>query len=185
MARTGLVTALAAATLVLSACGADKPAPVTALQPDAPTDLCASVPAAAKTGLETSSDTDTSGEPTAACSLRSAPGAQPQVRGVVTWLLLDDDDAADSVLASQCRAIDPTVYKVQADFNAQGADKTCAGSGKLGAADSATLAAVAGRTVVTVRWSATAAKPVPALAESTQVLEGVLKSVKGTTGTES
>ena len=181
MSRTSLVTVLAAATLVLSACGADKPAPLTALKPDAPADLCASVPQAAKTGLETSSDTDTTGDPTAACSLRSAPGAKPEVRGVVTWLLLDDDDEADGVLASQCRAIDTTVFKLQTGFNAKGADKTCAGSGKEGQADSATMAAVAGRTVVTVRWSATPATTSPALTESTQVLEGVLQSVSGST----
>ena len=99
MSRTGLVTVLAAAAFALSACGA-KPQPVTAIEPDAPADLCASVPDAAKTGLQTSSDTDTTGDPTAACSLRSAPGARPEVRGVVTWLLLDDDQQADGVLAS-------------------------------------------------------------------------------------
>jgi hypothetical protein len=180
MARTGLVTALAAATLLLSACGAaTKPAPLTAMAPDAPADLCASVPATARSGLESSSDTDTNGEPTAACSLRSAPGAKPDVQGVVTWLLLDDEDQADEVLASQCRAIDTAVYKVQAGFSAKGAEKTCAGSGKLGQADSATLAAVSGRTVVTVRWSATPAAQAHALTESTQVLEGVLRSVTG------
>jgi hypothetical protein len=184
MSRTGLVTVLAAATLALTACGA-KPQPVTAMQPDAPADLCASVPESAKTGLQVSSDTDTTGNPTAACSLRSAPGAQPEVRGVVTWLRLDDDQEADGVLASQCRAIDPTVYKVQTGFNAKGADKTCAGSGTLGQADSATMAAVTGRTVVTVRWTATPAETAPALAESTQVLEGVLQSVAGGSGTDS
>jgi hypothetical protein len=185
MSRTGLVTTLAAATLVLAACGATKPQPVTAAVPDAPANLCASVPDAARTGLLTSSDTDTTGDPTAACSLRSAPGARPEVRGVVTWLLLDDDQSADGVLASQCRAIDTTAYEVQSGFSAKGADKACAGNGKLSQAGSATLAAVAGRTVVTVRWTSSPAQSTQALTQSTQVLEGVLQSVSGISGADS
>jgi hypothetical protein len=183
MSRSGLVTVLAAATLVLSACGATKPQPVVAMQPDAPADLCASVPEAVKTGLETSADTDVNGDPTAACSLSSAPGVKPEVRGVVTWLQLDDDDVADGVLASQCRAIDTAVYEVQAGYAPQGSDKACGGSGKLGEADAATVAAVAGRTVVTVRWSAAPAQTPAAFPRSTEVLESVLKSL--TSGTAS
>ena len=72
---------------------------------------------------------------------------------MVTWLQLDDDGGADSVLASQCRAIDKSTYTEQSGFTAEGADQACAGSGKIGQADAATMAAVSGRAVVTVRWS--------------------------------
>jgi hypothetical protein len=178
MTRTAAAGALAAAALLLSGCGS-QPAPLTAMPPDAPADLCSSVPDVAKSGLQTSSDTDTTGDPTAACSLRSAAGVKPEVRGVVTWLLLDDDDSADGVLASQCRSIDTTVYHVQPGLAVNGADKTCGGSGKLGPADAATLAAVKGRAVVTVRWSAVPRQSTPAFARSEQVMQAVLQSAPG------
>lgn len=176
--RTSTAALLAAAALVLGGCGAE-PEPLTRTQPDAPDDLCALVPDAAKTGLQTSSDTDTTGDATAACSLRSAPGARPEVRGVVTWLLLDDDGTADGVLASQCRSIDTSVYRVQAGLSLTGADKACGGSGKLGDADAATMAAVRGRTVITVRWSAVPQQPPGAFARTQQVAEAVLQSSPG------
>src|SRR3954471_10359832 len=81
--------AILAAALLVSACGTE-PEPLEEMQPDAPADLCATVPAAAKEGLQASSNTDTTGAPTAACSLRSAPGAKPEVRAVITWNQLDD-----------------------------------------------------------------------------------------------
>ena len=147
------------------------------MQPDAPADLCSLVPETAKTGLESSSTTDSTGDPTAACSLRTAPGARPEERGVVTWLKLDDDGSADDVLASQCRSIDKATYRVQSGFTAQGADTACAGSGMVGGAGSATLAGVTGTEVVTVRWSSTPGVPAPTLARSKQVLESVLSAL--------
>jgi hypothetical protein len=176
MSRTALATALAAATLLLSACGSD-PAPLQAAPPDVPADLCALVPQTAKVGLQTSSDTDSTGDPTAACSLRTPPGARPEVHGVVTWTKLDDDGTADDVLSSQCRSIDKATYQVQAGFTAQGADTACAGSGMVGAAGSATLAGVTGTEVVTVRWSSSPGGPAPTLVRSKQVLESVLSSL--------
>ena len=181
MSRTALATALAAATLLLSACGAE-PQPLTAMQPDAPADLCSLVPETAKAGLESSSNTDTTGDPTAACSLRTAPGARPEEHGVVTWTKLDDDGTADGVLSSQCRSIDTATYRVQSGFTAQGADKACAGAGMLGAAGSATLAGVTGSEVVTVRWSSAPGVPAPTLARSKQVLESVLSAVAPPSG---
>lgn len=177
MRRAGLATVLAAASLALTACGASEPAPLTAMQPDAPADLCATVPEATRTGLETSSDTDTSGDPTAACSLRSAPGVSPEVRAVVTWLRVNDEKAADTVLDSQCRAIDRTVFREPAGLSIDGADKTCAGSGKVGSAEAATLAAVAGRTVITVRWSSQPGGAQSVLASTTQVATGLIGSL--------
>ena len=176
MSRTALATALAAAALVLSACGSD-PAPLKAVQPEVPADLCALVPPTAKAGLQTSSDSDDTGDPTAACSLRTAPGARPEVHAVVTWLKLDDDGTADDVLSSQCRSIDRATYQVQPGFTAQGADTACAGSGMVGAAGSATLAGVTGTEVVTVRWSSSPGGSAPTLARSKQVLESVLTAV--------
>ena len=176
MSRTALATALAAATLLLSACGA-QPQPLQALPPDVPADLCSLVPETAKAGLQTSSDADQTGNPTAACSLRTAPGARPEVRGVVTWTKLDDDSSADDVLSSQCRSIDQATYRVQSGFTVQGADKACAGAGAIGTVGSATLAGVTRSEVVTVRWSARPGVPAPTLARSKQVLESVLSAL--------
>ena len=125
-ARLGL---FAAGLLLLSGCGGSQPAALKPMEPEVPADLCATVPAAAKAGLVTNSDSDTTGNPTAACSLRSPDGSKAQVRAVVTWVQLDDDVTADDVLASQCRAIDRTEFKEQTGFAAQGADKACAASG--------------------------------------------------------
>ena len=163
--------------LVLTGCGASEPAPLKALPPDAPADLCSTVPAATRTGLETASNTDTSGDPTAACSLRSGPNDSPQVRVVITWIQLDDDGSADSVLASQCRSIDTATYRLQSGYSAQGADKACAGSGTIDGADAASIAAVAGRAVLTVRLSSKPAGTQPSLARGTQMLEGVIASL--------
>ena len=117
-----------------------------------PADLCATVPARARRRLiANSNDSDTTGNPTAACSLRSPDGAKNKVHAVVTWVQLDDDVSADEVLDSQCRAIDRTEFTEQAGFSAEGADKACAGSGTVDGADSATMAAVTDREVVTVR----------------------------------
>jgi hypothetical protein len=176
MSRTALATALAAATLLLAACGAE-PQPLKALPPDVPADLCSLVPETARAGLQTSSDSDETGNPTAACSLRTAPGARPEVRGVVTWTKLDDDSSADDVLSSQCRSIDRAAYRVQSGFTAQGADKACAGAGMVGGAGSATLAGVTRSEVVTVRWTASPGVPSPTLERSKQVLESVLSGV--------
>ena len=176
MSRTRVATLLAAAALLLSGCGSEPPAKLSPMQPDAPADLCSAVPAAAKAGLQTSSTSDTTGDPTAACSLRTASGVTPEVHGVVTWLQLDDDGTADSVYASQCRAVDHSVYRTPSGV-VTGSDKSCGGSGRVGRADSATLASVAGRTVMTVRWSSAPPQSTSAMARSTQVMEAMLHSL--------
>lgn len=178
-ARLGVPFGLVvAALLVLSGCGAD-PEPLKPMQPEVPTDLCADVPSAARTGLVTNSDSDTSGNPTAACSLRSPDGSGDQVRAVVTWLQLDDDVSADDVLSSQCRSIDKTEFTEQAGFTVAGADRACAGSAKAASQDSATMAAVKDREVVTVRLTAVPPGSPKALERATQMLAGVLSSVSG------
>jgi hypothetical protein len=178
-ARLGVPFGLVVAgLLVLSGCGAD-PAPLKPMQPEVPADLCANVPNAARTGLVTNSNTDTSGNPTAACSLRSPDGSADQVRAVVTWLQLDDDASADNVLSSQCRAIDKSEFQDQAGFTVQGADRACAASAKASTEDSATMAAVKDRQVVTVRYTALPPGNPRALQRAQQMLEGVLSSVAG------
>jgi hypothetical protein len=175
-ARLGLVVA---GLLLLSGCGGAEPAPLKPMQPEVPADLCSTLPDAARTGLVTNSNSDTTGNPTAACSLRSPDGSKGQVRAVVTWVQLDDDVTADDVLSSQCRSIDKTEFKVQAGFQAQGADRACAASGTSGGSDSATMAAVSNREVVTVRYTSLPPGTTPALDLSKQMLEGVLASVAG------
>ena len=167
-------------TLLLAAgCGSAQPAPLKATKPEIPADLCATVPEAARAGLIADSDTDQTGNPTAACSLRSPTGAATEVRAVVTWLQTNDEDSANEVWSSQCRAIDRLQYRVQAGFRPAGADQACAGSGKVDGADSATLAAVKGLEIVTVRLSSLPPVGTPAMARAQQMLEGVLSSVTG------
>jgi hypothetical protein len=149
------------------------------MEPEVPADLCAAVPAATRKGLEQSSSTDTGGNPTAACSLRSRGGDSPEVRAVVTWLKTNDELSADEVLASQCRSIDRQAYRVQRGFEAEGADTACAGSGKADGTDAATMAAVSGLQVVTVRVSSLPAGRTPALDRAQQMLEGVLSELAG------
>lgn len=169
------------ATLLLAAgCGDSEPAPVQAMEPETPADLCATVPPAARQGLVATATSNDTGLPTAACSLRTPDSADKEVRAVVTWLKSDDEVSADEVLDSQCRAVDRRDYRVEPGFRAAGADKACAASGKISGADSATLAGVNGLEVVTVRLSSEVAGGPTALARGQQMLEGVLAALTGT-----
>lgn len=166
---------LALATLLLAtACGSTEPEPLEAVEPEVPADLCAAVPASTREGLVESASTDPTGNPTAACSLRSSSGAPTEVQAVVTWLKTSDEFSADAALASQCRSIDRADFRVQGGFEAEGAETACAGSGKVGGADSTTMAAVSGLEIVTVRLSSLPAGKTPALDRGKQMLEGVL-----------
>lgn len=168
------------ATLLLAAgCGSTEPEPLTSMPPEVPADLCATIPGAARQGLLTNSSTDETGNPTAACSLRSPDSAATEVRAVVTWLQTSDEYSADEVLDSQCRAIDRTRFAEQRGFQAAGAEKACAASGRVDGADSATIAAGNGLEVVTVRVAALPPGGAPALARAQQILEGVLSSLAG------
>ncbi len=167
--------------LVATGCGGSEPEPLKAMDPEVPADLCATVPDSAKTGLVSNSNTDTTGNPTAACSLRSAPSARHEVRAVVTWEQLSDDVTAGQVLDSQCRAVDRLEFKVQSGFSAKGADKACAASGIREGAGSVTMAAMSGREVVTVRLSEQPVGGQPVSARAQQMLEGVLTSMAGST----
>ena len=180
-ARRACLGVVMSTLLVVSGCGDDsEPEPLKAMEPEVPADLCATVPEALKTGLVANSNTDTTGNPTAACSLRSSPDAKSEVRAVVTWVQVNDDVTAGQVLDSQCRSIDRSEYKEQAGFSPEGADKGCAASGTVEGADSATMAAASGREVVTVRLSEKPAGAQPATARAQQMLEGVLSSMGGT-----
>jgi hypothetical protein len=176
-ARLGLVVA---GLLLLSACGgSSKPAALKPMEPEVPADLCSTIPASARTGLVTNSSSDTTGSPTAACSLRSPDGSPGQVRAIVTWLQLEDDITANEVLASQCRSIDKTEFKEKAGFTVSGADKACAATAVAAGTDSVTMAAVNNREVVTVRYTATPPRTPAAMQVGQQMLEGVLSSVAG------
>jgi hypothetical protein len=144
------------------------------MPPEVPADLCATVPASTRQGLATSASSDPEGNPTAACSLRSTVGDEPQVSAVVTWMQNNDEASADEVLASQCRAIDRQSYREQPDFSVAGADDACGASGKVDGTDSATIAAVSGLQVVTVRYGSLPAGRSPALTRAREMAEGVL-----------
>lgn len=176
--RSVRLASVLAALLFASGCGSsEEPEPLKPMEPEVPADLCATVPESAKVGLEAASNSVTTGNPTAACSLRSPTNAKPAVRAVVTWVQLNDDVNAGEVLDSQCRAIDPTEFMVQPGFQAQGADRACAARGPN--ADSATMAAVTGREVVTVRLSGDSSISPPAFVRAQEMLEGVLASMAG------
>ena len=180
MPRSGAgLSVLVAGLLLLAGCGGSEPPPLKAMSPEVPADLCATIPEAAKAGLVSNSSTDDSGNPTAACSLRSPDGSSGQVHAVVTWMQVNDDVTADNVLGTQCRAIDKTEYKEQTGFQVNGADSTCAATSTVGGADAATIAAVKDREVVTVRLTSQPPGKTPALQQSVQMLEGVLSSVTG------
>ena len=174
-ARTLLLSCL----LVATGCGSTEPEPLTAMPPAVPADLCALVPETARQGLLTNSSADESGNPTAACSLRSPDGAPTEVRAVVTWVQANDEDSADNVLDSQCRAIDRTEFREQNGFRAEGAEKACAATGSAKGRDSATLAALSGREIVTVRLTSVPSGDQASLARAQEMLEGVLSSLAG------
>lgn len=174
--RLGLVVA---GLLVASGCGGEEPEALQPMEPEVPADLCALVPEGTRTGLISNANTDETGNPTAACSLRSENPASDQVQAVVTWVQLNDDVIAGTVLDSQCRAIDRTVYQEQAGFQAEGAKKACAASSRAGGADAATMAGMAGREVVTVRYTSSPAGRTPSIQVAQQMLEGVLSSMAG------
>lgn len=177
--RSAQVGTLLATLLLASACGTTEPEPLKPMEPEVPADLCATVPAALRQGLIANSNTDASGNPTAACSLRSPDAESPQVHAVVTWVQANDEVAATEVWESQCNAIDRKALTEQAGFQAEGADKACAASGKIDGADSATLAAISNREVVTVRLSSLPPGKPAAMTRAKAMLEGVLDSVAG------
>lgn len=178
--RSARLGALLATLLLAAGCGAGtEPEPLKAMESEVPADLCASVPDAARQGLIAASNTDDTGNPTAACSLRSPDAAKSKVQATVTWLQASDDISADDVYESQCRAIDRVKFREPSGFAAKGADKSCAGSGTVDGADAASLAAVTGREVVTVRLNSVPPGGPPVLARAQQMLEGVLASLAG------
>jgi len=174
--RAGLLVA----TLLLTAgCGSTEPEPVEALEPVVPADLCATVPEQLREGLIANANNSDTGNPTAACSLRSPDGAATKVRAVVTWIQLNEDYSADEVLDSQCRSIDPQEFRMQDGFTAEGADRACAGSGTVNGADSATLAGLTDREVITVRLDYEPKGKQSAMTVGTQMLEGVISTMAG------
>ncbi len=168
---------LVVAGLALSGCGSAEPEPLEPVPPAVPADLCASIPEDARRDLTTSASTDESGNPTAACALRSEPGGRSDVRAVVTWTQLNDEDSAKGVLESQCRSIDPQEFARQDPYDVEGGDQACAGKGKSG--DTSTLAVLSGRDVLVVRVNIEPAGTPDALSRGTTMAEGVLSSLAG------
>jgi len=176
--RGGL--AVVVSTLLLTAgCGSSKPQAVEPLEPAVPADLCATVPAQLREGLILNANNSESGNPTAACSMRSPDDAANKVRAVITWVQLNEDYSADEVLDSQCRSIDPQEFRMQDGFSAKGAQRACAGEGTVEGADSASIAAISDREVITVRLDYEPKGKQPAMAAGKQMLEGVINSLAG------
>ena len=97
----------------------------------------------------------------------------------MTWVQANDEVAATEVWDSQCRAIDRKALTEQPGFQAEGADKACAASGKVDGSDAATIAAISNNEIVTVRLSSLPPGKPAAMTEATAMLEGVLDSVAG------
>lgn len=165
---------LAGAGLVLTGCGSSEPPQrLERIDPVVPSDLCASLPEDATTGLETSATTDETGDPTASCSLRSEFGDETDVRGLVTLIALNDEETADSTYESQCRAVDHRDYS-DAEVSLESAEEVCAAEGKKG--DSAILNAVSGTRLVTVRFESTPPGKPDALTRATELAQAALES---------
>ncbi len=177
--RTAALGAALATLLLGAGCGGSEPEPLQAREPDTPADLCATIPEDLTSGLVANGSTDTTANPTAACSLRSPVGAEPEVRAIVTWVQVNDEDSADEVLDSQCRSMDPAVFTTVEGFSAQGAERACAATGTADGAGSTTMAALADREVVTVRLTEAPAGKPPVQQRAQQILEGVLASLSG------
>ncbi len=177
--RSAQLGTLLATLLLASACGTTEPEPLKPMEPEVPADLCATVPAPLRQGLIANSNTDSSGNPTAACSLRSPGNESPAVHAVVTWVQTNEDVSANEMWQTQCDAMDLHALTEQPGFQAAGADKACAASGTVDGADSVTVAAYSNREVVTVRLSSAPAGKPPAITQAKAMLEGVLDSVAG------
>ena len=177
--RRGGQAVVVATLLLATGCGTTEPEPVEALEPIVPADLCALVPADLREGLIFNANNSDTGNPTAACSLRSPDNAKTQVRAVVTWVELNEEYSADEVLDSQCRSIDPQEFRMQDGFTVEGAQRACAGSGTVNGADSASLAALTDREVVTVRLDYEPKGKQSAMTVGKQMLEGVISTMAG------
>jgi hypothetical protein len=157
---------------LLGGCGDTAPPKLVPSQPAVPQDLCSLLPASVVGSLQTSSDSDQTGNPTSVCSLSSQVGASPAVRSTVTITQFSDEDSATAAFDSQCRALDAGTATVTADLPVQGADKACGSQSK--ASDQSTLAALHGLDVLTARSSSTPAGNPSALARGTAMLQAVL-----------
>jgi hypothetical protein len=177
--RRGGQAVVVATLLLATGCGTTEPEPVEALDPVVPADLCATVPEQLREGLIANANNSDTGNPTAACSLRSEDGAKTQVRAVVTWVQLNEEYSADDVLDSQCDAIDPQEFRMQDGFTVEGAERACAGSGTVNGADSASMAALTDREVLTVRLDYEPKGKESAMTVGKQMMEGVISSMAG------
>ena len=177
--RRGGLAVVLATLLLTSGCGSSEPQAVERLEPVVPADLCATVPAQLREGLIMNANNSDSGNPTAACSMRTPDNAKNKVRVVVTWVELNEEYSADEVLDSQCRSIDPQEFRMQDGFSAKGAQRACAGSGTVEGADSASIAALTDREVITVRLDYEPKGKQPAMTAAKQMLEGVISSMAG------
>lgn len=171
---------LLATLLLASACGSSSaPEPLTAIKSEVPADLCATIPKDLRQDLIANANTDATGNPTAACSLRSTSGSTGVVQAVITWVQSDNDSTAAEILDSQCRAIDRSQFREQTGFSPAGTDRACAASSRGSGADSTTMAASSGREVVTVRFSAQPPEKVDANSRAQKMLEAVFSSLAG------
>ena len=124
--------------------------------------------------------TPTTGNPTAACSMRSPDDAATKVRAVVTWVQLNEEYSADEVLDSQCRSIDPQEFRMQDGFTRRGGRTArVPAAARSREPTRPSMAALTDREVITVRLDYEPKGKQPAMTAGKQMLEGVISSMAG------
>lgn len=97
--------------------------PIAAPSP-APANLCATIPAPLREGLETQSTLNPNGIPTASCSLRTLQGQSPGVTVSVNWIQYDGPDQAQVAYQSQCTHVDASIL-TEVPVDVPGTDESC------------------------------------------------------------
>ena len=144
--------AVVLATLLLAAgCGSSEPEPLKPLEPSVPADLCATVPATCVRGLIANANTPTPETRPLPARCARPDGAKNQVRAVVTWVEANDEVRRGRGPGQPVPRHRPQGVHGAGGVPREGADKACAASGTVKGADSATIAALTDREVITVR----------------------------------
>ena len=178
--RRGGLAVVVATLLLATGCGSTEPEPVEPLEPVVPADLCATVPAQLREGLIVNANNSDTGNPTAACSMRSATTPRPR-------------SAPWSPGCSSTRSTPPTRSWTASAAPSTPRSSACR-TGSLSKGRSAALcgqrhgrreptrpsmAALTDREVITVRLDYEPKGKQPAMTVGKQMLEGVISTLAG------
>ena len=179
--RRGCLAVVVATLLLTSGCGEQRATRRSSpLEPDVPADLCATVPAQLREGLIANANNSDHRQPDRC--LLAALSRRRQDQGARRGHLGPAQRRRAPPTRSSTASAAPSTAQstsMQAGFSAEGAERACAGSGTVEGADSATMAALTDREVITVRLDDEPAGKQPAMPRGKQMLEGVLASMAG------